>query len=565
MLVTGCAENTGETDGNSQSHEQRSMDIIGTAEESQGPATPMPDGVSGGTIEVIQNADMAHLDPARNYVSTSMMVGNGLIYRSLNGYREDDTVGRKVVGDLATDPGTDVNGDCTVWEWTLKEGLKYEDGSEITADHIGYAVSRSMAQDEDGNLMYPEGAQFLRQWIDPAGDYVGPYDGDPLAPGIEVDGNKITFTFDQPRCEAPFAMAMPTTAPIPPEEDTKDKFDVHPFSSGPYKIEKRVVSEETILVRNEHWDPETDPIRLAYPDSWVMTYGTQPEDITTRLEANADGDENLMSFANTHADQLSAIVGAKEDYEGRYLEGPRKYTQYLSINTNRVTELEVRQALNHAFNRERWIQVNGGEYSALPNTTLMGPTVPGYVDYDVYPYDVEKAKELLGGETVKIRYAHQDTSKNGEIAAAMADEFAKAGIEIEAVPIDPMDWYGQIADPDNDFDIYWNGWGEDWPSGSTVFPPLFHSSSIAGETNYPFLEEPELDAKMDELMTSPDGFEAIAEEWGKLGQEIMEKYAPSIPTDLSFGVWLTGSNIGGQYLQENISLIDATKLFVREP
>ena len=45
----------------------------------------------------------------------------------------------------------------------------------------------------------------------------------------------------------------------------------------------------------------------------------------------------------------------------------------------------------------------------------------------------------------------------------------------------------------------------------------------------------------------------------------MEKYAPSIPTDLSFGVWLTGSNIGGQYLQENISLIDATKLFVREP
>ena len=67
----------------------------------------------------------------------------------------------------------------------------------------------------------------------------------------------------------------------------------------------------------------------------------------------------------------------------------------------------------------------------------MGPTVPGYVDYDVYPYDVEKAKELLGGETVKIRYAHQDTSKNGEIAAAMADEFAKAGIEIEAGPDRP--------------------------------------------------------------------------------------------------------------------------------
>lgn len=565
LLVTGCAENTGETDGNTQAHEQRTMDIIGTAEESQGPATPMPDGVSGGTIKVIQNADMAHLDPARNYVSTSMMVGTGLIYRTLNGYREDDEVGRKLVGDLATDSGTDVNGDCTVWEWTLKDGLKYEDGSEITADHVAYAVSRAMARDGDGNLVYPEGAQFLQQWLDPNGEYVGPYDGDPVAPGIEVDGNKITFSFDQPRCEAPFAVAMPLTAPIPPDKDTQQEFDVFPFSSGPYKVETRVISEETVLVRNEHWDPATDPIRLAYPDRWEFSYGTQPEDITTRLVANASDDENLMSFSLVHPDQLNAVVGAKDEYEGRYLEGPQKYTSYLSINTNRVTDLEVRQALNHAFNRERWIQVNGGEYAALPNTTLMGPTVPGYVDYDVYPYDVEKAKELLGGETIKIRYAHQDTAQQGEIAAALADEYAKAGIEVEAVPVDPLDWYGQIADPDNEFDMYWNGWGEDWPSGSTVFPPLYHSKSIAGETNYPFLEEPELDQKMDDLISSPDGFEATAEQWGKLGQEIMEKYAPSVPTDLSFGVWLTGSNIGGQYLQDNISTIDATKLFVREP
>ncbi|TQL78339.1 peptide/nickel transport system substrate-binding protein [Stackebrandtia endophytica] len=564
LLVTGCAENTGNDGDGAQQHEQRSMDIMGTAEDSVGPATPVDGAVEGGTITFIQNADMAHLDPARSYTSTSMMVGNGLIYRALNGYREDGDGSRKVVGDLATDPGTDVNGDCTVWEYTLKEGLKYEDGSEITADHVAYGVSRSMAK-KDGNLMYPEGAQFLQQWLDPEREYNGPYDDDPLAPGIAVDGNKITFSFDKPRCETPFAVAMPTTAPIPPDKDTKNDFDQAPFSSGPYKIESRIVSEKTVLVRNEHWDANSDPIRHAYPDSFEFEYGTQPEDITTRLVANASNDENLASFSLVHPDQLSAVTGDKASYEGRYLEGPQKYTSYLSINTNRVTDLKVRQALNHAFNRDRWIQVNGGEYAALPNTTLMGPTVPGYVDYDVYPFDVEKAKELLGGETVKIRYAHQDTAKGGEIATAMADEFAKAGIEIEAVPVDPLDWYGQIADPDNSFDIYWNGWGEDWPSGSTVFPPLYHSNSIAGETNYPFITEPELDARMDELMVSPEGFENIAEEWGKLGQEIMEKYAPSIPTDLSYGVWLTGSNIGGQYLQENISTIDITKLFVREP
>ncbi|GAA4923166.1 ABC transporter substrate-binding protein [Stackebrandtia albiflava] len=569
LLVTGCAENTGDNGEGAQEHEQNTLDIIGTAEDSVGPATPVEGAVEGGEITFIQNSDMAHLDPARNYVSTSMMVGQGLLYRTLTGYREDGDGSRKVVGDLATDPGTDVNGDCTVWEYTLKDGLKYEDGTDITADHVAYGISRAMATEENDEgervPMYPEGAQFLLDWLDPANEYVGPYEGEETAPGIAVDGNKITFTFDSPRCETPFAVAMPTTAPIPPDKDTKGEFDQMPFSSGPYKIEERVFEERTVLVRNEHWDANTDPIRHAYVDSFVFEYGTQPEDITTRLAANASGDENLATFTPVDSSQLSNIVGNKAEYEGRYLEGPRKYTSYLNINMNRVTDLAVRQAINHAFNRDRWVQVNGGEYSVLPNTTLMGPTVPGYVDYDVYPYDVEKAKELLGGETIQLRYAHADTATEGRIAAAMVDEFAKAGIEIEAVPIDPLDWYGQIADPDNSFDLYWSSWGEDWPSGSTVFPPLYHSRSIPVENNYPFINVPELDQKIEDLESSSAGFEETAAQWGELGKEIMEKYAPVIPTDIAYGVWISGSNVGGHYLSENISTLDVTKLFVREP
>ncbi len=52
--------------------------------------------------------------------------------RSLTTYKEtlqaDGTVKMTVVGDMATDTGTDVNNDCKMWKYTLKDGLKYEDG-----------------------------------------------------------------------------------------------------------------------------------------------------------------------------------------------------------------------------------------------------------------------------------------------------------------------------------------------------------------------------------------------------------------------------------------------------
>src|SRR5690606_5734256 len=158
------------------------------------------------------------------------------------------------------------------------------------------------------------------------------------------------------------------------------------------------------------------------------------------------------------------------------------YTSYMAINTENVKDLDTRKALNLAFPRDRWVQANGGKDAVLPSTTLVGPTVAGFEDYQVYgknntKANIKKAKELLKGKKVKFKYAHSDTEAGNDIAQAIVDGYAKAGIEITPVPINADNYYDQIG-MKNKWDLYVNIWGQDWPSSSTVIGPLWDSSAI---------------------------------------------------------------------------------------
>lgn len=564
LALTACSTNTGDGSGSGTNEgTQGSLDIIGTAEDAKGPAAPVEGAQTGGTLKYIGLTDFTHLDPARTYVGTYMMVQTGLLGRTLTGYKEVGDGSIKLVGDLAVDSGKDVNGDCKVWEFTLKDGIKYEDGSVITAQDVAYGIARSFSPD------LADGAQFLQNWLQPSREYKGPYDGaEKVPPGVTVAGNKLTFTFDVARCETPFAVAMPNTTPVPEAKDTKTDYDNKPFSSGPYKIESRTLGESMTLVRNEHWDANSDPIRHAYPDKWTFAFGTEGKDNSVRIDANASGDENLWSFGGVHPDLLSNVTGNMANYDGRLVHGEQKYNGYLAINNLRVKDLAVRQALNYAVPRDRWIQLNGGEFAGKPNTSFMTKSVPGYKEFNAYPTDIEKAKSLLGGKATKLRYAYSnDGELSGQIADMFKEEYAKAGIELETVAISPDDYYGQIGDPKNEFDLYWAGWGADWPSGSTVIPPCLGEDGLVLDantgSNYAFFTEPSIEQEIDRLNALPIT-EALPG-WGELDEKILKEFAPYVPLDSSYNVWMTGSNVGGQYLQQNLSTIDVTKLFVRDP
>ena len=284
LIASGCSktEDKGGSGDEGKTNTQAGA-ISYDANDNKGPAPAVDGAGKGGTLGVFLPDGFEHLDPARTYVNVGSLTGQ-LLYRTLNGYREDGKGNLKVVGDLAENPGTDVNKDCKVWEFKLRQGVKYEDGTPVTANDVAYGVARSFSPD------LSEGPHYIQQWLSDKGSdynaaYKGPYNGGAdLPPGVTVsDPQTIRFTFAKPHCDMPYAATMATSAPVPNAKDTKTEYDRRVFSSGPYKIKTYRIGQSLVLERNTNWDPNTDPLRTAYPDGFNFNFSLQADQVAERL------------------------------------------------------------------------------------------------------------------------------------------------------------------------------------------------------------------------------------------------------------------------------------------
>ncbi|CAM5483484.1 hypothetical protein SANTM175S_08454 [Streptomyces antimycoticus] len=160
LALAGCSSGGGDSDPKgSNEPKMESQDVtLGTAADSTGPAKDLPGAKKGGTVTVLQRDAFEHLDPGQIYVSDEL-IAQTLYNRTLTNYQFDDKTGKaKLVGDLATDTGKSSDGGRT-WTYTLKDGLKYEDGSPITSKDVRQAVERLYAPYQTN------GPTYLQQWL----------------------------------------------------------------------------------------------------------------------------------------------------------------------------------------------------------------------------------------------------------------------------------------------------------------------------------------------------------------------------------------------------------------
>ena len=98
---------------------------------------------------MLKNAtDFDYYDPQRVYTGEDLAFFGATIMRGLTAYKysEDPAEGTTLVADMATDTGTP-NADATVWTFTLRDGLTWQDGSPLKCEDIKYGVSRTYATD----------------------------------------------------------------------------------------------------------------------------------------------------------------------------------------------------------------------------------------------------------------------------------------------------------------------------------------------------------------------------------------------------------------------------------
>ena len=546
VAMGGCTENKGTGPGVDTDRVGEGS-IATDPKDSLGPAPEVQGAVKGGTLTVIRETKISHLDPQRVYSFAGLM--NAPLYsRFLTTFKDDGSGKVTLVGDLAETPGTDVNKDCKTWEFKVKDGVKFEDGRPITSKEIAYGIARAFDPDLTG------GPTYIQEWLADTPQYDTKWDfkanRTALPPGLTTpDAKTVRFEFAKPHCDLPFAVSLPYTAPLPADKDTGVNLDNQPFSSGPYKITKNNVGVELVLERNEHWDPKTDPVRHAYPDRFVWTFGPDPEAGANRVIADNAADQTALAW-NGVPSALVAKVTGDAALKPRSVQGPTPSLWRLTINTQRVTDLAVRQALNHAIDRDGFIKAYGGEASARAVTTLMPPSTLGYEAYDAYPAgkngNIDKAKELLAGKTPELVLGISDDSP--ELATQLKTNLEKAGFKITVKQIPTDAKLDEVGKKSNPWDIYIDQWAADWPSGAAILPVLFDGRTIKAEnnSNTSYMNNDAINAEFDRVLALPPAEQG--KEWAKLDKKIMTEVAPAVPLFVEVGYYLHGSKVGGVFL-----------------
>jgi peptide/nickel transport system substrate-binding protein len=207
-------------------------------------------------------------------------------------------------------------------------------------------------------------------------------------------------------------------------------------------------------------------------------------------------------------------------------------------NDGALGKIEVRQALEHALNRDNLIQVLGGPDINKPLTHVLPDGIEGSQDFDLYPHDVDKAKQLLSdaghtdGLTLKVLYRPSSEAER-KLFATIQQDLSKVGIKVTGVPSPDADFYTKYLQVPSVaqrgvWDLATAGWGPDWYGNAALsfFAPLFDGESAFPPigSNFGFYESARTSELVRRATTTADEQEAL-DAWAEADRQVMEDAA----------------------------------------
>lgn len=500
------------------------------------PASGTPS--AGGTLYVLSSDTDVNWDPAR---SQSLAVTSlGLVHRRLTTWELSPGGEPRVVPDLATDTGT-VSADGLTWTYTLKEGLVLSDGTPITSAHVKHGLERSFAPALSGGLGYH------KTLLAGTSGYTGPYEGAHLDSVATPDERTVVLTLARPYGDWPWIVSTPAFAPVP-EGDDPATYTRNPLASGPYVVSEYKQGVSVTLSRNEHWSAATDTVRLGLPDTVVFSLGQDEDTVSQRLIADSGDDRHAFSAQLLTASKL-AQVSADPSASARLATSDPGPLLYLAVNTERVTDPDVRRAIAYAVDKAAVQQALGGELGAGVATTYITPGIPGREEYDLYPRDTTRATSLLAGKQVpELVLLTQNNEARLAVAQAVQQALSEVGLTVRLDP-QSSDAYSQRATQGDgsSYDLAVVSWNPDYPSANANIQPLYASSEIGGGGyNVSRYSDAEVDRLIAEATAEPDAVEA-GRKWAALDRRIAQD-VPAVPLVNRRNSFLRGSQVAGFFV-----------------
>jgi len=458
-----------------------------------------------------------YLDPAMSYTVAGWQA---LVptYTTLVTYlREPGAEGAQLIPGLAEEL-PEVSEDGKTYTMTLREGLKYSDGSDVKASDFEHTIKRVITLESGG-------ASFYTSTIAGAEEYLeeGRARGD--ISGIETNDQtrEITIELNEPNGQFPYILSMPFAGLVPGDTPFEVLTRNPPPGVGPFKITEVKGSRSFVLEKNDQW-PQIEGLEPAKLDRITVNTVTNNErSIRDVLQNRADWMDDPSAG--------DALREFRRSAPERYRDETTNSTYYFFLN-HRVKPFDnadVRKAVGFAIDKRALARLFGGQLT--PACNFLPPGMQGFEKIDPCPYgdpnaapDVEKARQLIrdaGVEGERVTVWGNEEEQTTAVTEYLSDVLNDIGLRSEPRIVDGEVYFQTIGNQKTRAQAGFANWFQDFPHpGNFLFLVDPDSIQPTNNQNFSNVDDPEIKTKLDELDKME--LEEAASGYAELDKRIVE-------------------------------------------
>jgi peptide/nickel transport system substrate-binding protein len=500
FLLAGCGSTT-TTSGNSGNSTGSNSTGAGASSATSKPA------VNNNTLVIADGlGDPQSFDPISTFTIAWGEIANnifdGLVYRG---------------PDLKIQPGLATSWKYTdpkTLEFTLRQGVKFQDGEPFNAQAVKYTFDRLLADQKSPQLSNYTSIQSVQV----------------------VDSTHVIFHLKSVDPVLITKLAGYGGMIVPPQYIQKHGetyFATHPIGTGAYQVVSyKPGSSVTLKANPSYWRgaPKIQNVDIKFvPDA------------NTRMSMMQAGSVDIVeavppaqaSLVKNDANFILDAVGSPTVSEIRF-DVTKKY----------LNNQDVRQAINYAIDKNAIIQKILNGYGK-PISTFQGAQSFGNdPSLQPYPYDPQKAQQLLQkagvpkGTTLTLDYDGSD-STFAEVAQAVQEELQQVGINLKLQPEDTNTFYNQLIPQQKAGDMHEFGWGG-WTLDFDNTAELLYSK---GQFWNPDFSNPQITALLNQERSTND--QNVRQQAFFKMDKLLQQLAIEVPLYQQETIWAVRNDIQG--------------------